>query len=93
MTSGDDFGWLDDDAIVGYSMSFVDRVEPVDALERIGADVGSVPELSAAEADEFAPPSSNVPSRRGEDRLSAIPRVARCSCPAASAAAPPDTPP
>lgn len=51
---GDDFEWLDDDAIVGYSVSFVEAVEPVEALKLIGAVVDSVPELSAAEADEFA---------------------------------------
>ena len=36
MLSGGDFGWLDDDALVGYSVSFVEGVEPVEALERIG---------------------------------------------------------
>ncbi|MEV0703546.1 DUF6461 domain-containing protein [Saccharopolyspora sp. NPDC050389] len=54
MSFGDDFEWLDDDAIVGYSVSFVEAVEPVEALKRIGAVVDAVPELSAAEADEFA---------------------------------------
>ena len=61
MTSGDDFGWLDDDAIVGYSVSFVEGVEPVEALERIGADVGTLPELSAADADEFSRTAGAVP--------------------------------
>ena len=61
MTSDEDFGWLDDDAIVGYSVSFVEGVEPVEALERIGADVGPLPELSAAEADEFAATAGDLP--------------------------------
>jgi len=68
MTPDDDFGWLSDDAIIGYSVSFVEGVAPVDALERIGAHIGSLPELSAAEADDFADEAGGAPVIRAGRR-------------------------
>lgn len=64
MLSGGDFGWLDDDALVGYSVSFVEGVEPVEALERIGVAVGSLRELSAADAEDLTGGSADLAAIR-----------------------------
>ncbi|GAA3357941.1 DUF6461 domain-containing protein [Saccharopolyspora gregorii] len=68
MTSADDFGWLDDDSIVGYSVAFVEGVDPGEALRRIGAEVDARPASSAAEADEIA----------GDSGGAAVVRAGRC---------------